>query len=318
MKNAVIDLSVIITCYQEGELLRGAYDSLGRQTDQDFEIIVVNNGSIHEPTNKICKEIEKEQPNARVIWMKPNRGLSASRNRGFSEMSGNIAVFIDADDFLPDDAIHKIREAFHDNRSADFVFGDYIKKNIDNDEIKNVDCSFLADESNWLNPTKVFPEWTLLGVSPCRKRMWEALSGYDQAFSYGGQDVDFWMRALIAGYRGYYISSPIYEWRVSGGGMNWSQANRVACKSVFNKNMEFFKKYTNPKTAFLLLASHGLFDCFKDYIRYKKEEGSPGDRSLLIVSKLPVVILVTLRAFYIHFKKWIAIFRSHKLSKIHG
>ncbi len=52
-------ISVVITCYQEGNLLRRAFASLGDQSDKDFDIVIVNDASPDETTNAVCHELGK-------------------------------------------------------------------------------------------------------------------------------------------------------------------------------------------------------------------------------------------------------------------
>lgn len=117
-----------------------------------------------------------------------------------------------------------------------------------------VDCSILCSSEGLLNPRQLTRKWIFYGGSLCRKSLWERLNGYTQEFSYDGQDVDFWMRALISGAKGTYINHAIYEWNRSKKGMNYN-APKEKWLDVYLKNIEFFDRFGNgirAKASFIL------------------------------------------------------------------
>ena len=233
-------VSVVITCYTEGDALLRAVNSCKRQTVSNFELLIINDASPCDQTNRICKQLEEKQI-AGVIWRKENEGLSAARNTGYEEMSGEVCVPLDADDELPDDCIHIIQDIFSCESGIGFVFGNYRRINVDDGSSMIVDCSSLSSSSGHLDPKKCLEHWILYGGSPCRKTTWQAVGGYDQDFSYGGQDVDFWMKVFKEGISGHYINSTIYHWYRSSGGMNARRSGNVENRlGIVEKNMETY------------------------------------------------------------------------------
>jgi hypothetical protein len=87
-----IKISVIIPCYNQGLFLKEACDSLINQTFTDFEVIIVNDGSIDE-TEKIALSICNEDSRFRY-YSKENGGLSSARNIGLKHASGNLYNFL--------------------------------------------------------------------------------------------------------------------------------------------------------------------------------------------------------------------------------
>ena len=133
-------ISVVITCYKEGELLLRAINSVENHTDNNFEILIVNDASMDDVTNKICHELERENK-ARIIWRKKNGGLSAVRNSSYEAMQGDICVSLAADDILPQGTIGAIRKGFIKTPEADFVFGNYILRKIKEGTEELIDTS---------------------------------------------------------------------------------------------------------------------------------------------------------------------------------
>ena len=93
------EASVIIPLYNKGILVKRAVDSILAQTFQDFEIVVVDDGSTDDGPTIIAAY---EDPRIRLI-RQSNSGPGAARNRGVKEAASDLIAFLDADDeFLPE------------------------------------------------------------------------------------------------------------------------------------------------------------------------------------------------------------------------
>lgn len=100
--------SIIIACYNLGELVRQAIESCIHQKDidvSDYEIIVINDGS-KDNTLLYIQEYNNIS-NLRIID-KPNGGLSQTRNVGLQESHGEYVLFLDGDDWYTEDALHTL------------------------------------------------------------------------------------------------------------------------------------------------------------------------------------------------------------------
>lgn len=90
--------SIIIPCYNQGHFLGDALNSILDQEYENFEVIIINDGSTD---NTIEIAIENSKKDARIILInKKNQGLSAARNAGLKNASGDYILFLDADDWL--------------------------------------------------------------------------------------------------------------------------------------------------------------------------------------------------------------------------
>lgn len=100
MKQAMI--SVIIPAYNVEKYIEQCLDSLFKQTFQDFEIIVVNDGSTDQTAAKL--KIYQEKYSGRLtVFHQENQGQSSARNKALSHVTGKYILFMDADDYvLPD------------------------------------------------------------------------------------------------------------------------------------------------------------------------------------------------------------------------
>ena len=86
-------ISVVIPCYNQGHYLEEAMTSAVSATHR-VEVIVVDDGSTDETPS-----VAARHPQVRYIRQE-NRGLAGARNRGLSEATGDLVVFLDADDRL--------------------------------------------------------------------------------------------------------------------------------------------------------------------------------------------------------------------------
>jgi len=158
---------------------------------------------------------------------------------------------------------------------------------------QEVDCSALGRGGLLAPETLASREWIFYGGSPCRQEMWRKLGGYRAEYSYDTQDLDFWMRAMTGGFKGYYAGRVIYEWRRSSTGMNerTSLASRVRTRV---HNIAFYDRFGDgigARREFLLNAiSHREYDCAKEMAAQLLQRRRPSPLVLFIRVAPPPVI----------------------------
>jgi glycosyltransferase involved in cell wall biosynthesis/SAM-dependent methyltransferase len=116
-----LKVSVIITCYNHGQYLAEAIESVRRQTYQHTEIIVVDDGSTDN-----TKQVAQSFRDVKYVFQE-NAGLSAARNRGIDESAGSYLVFLDADDWLYENGLESNVSMLKQNRNCVFVSGGHRK-----------------------------------------------------------------------------------------------------------------------------------------------------------------------------------------------
>ncbi len=112
-------LSVIIASYNHQDYIAETLASLEKQTFQDFEIIVVDDGS----TDKTVEVVKGCQSRAQ-IFTQENHGVVAARNRGISLARGKYVCFVDSDDVVLPDRFTKQVAALDGNPDLGLVFAD--------------------------------------------------------------------------------------------------------------------------------------------------------------------------------------------------
>ncbi len=127
-------ISIIVSIYNGEKYLNRCFESLKNQTCKDFEIILVNDGSI-DASKEICEDFVKKNKNA-ILVNKENGGLSSARLEGYKKSSGEYIIFIDCDDYLECDFIESYIDVIKNNKDIDLIICNYSV--LDNNNKKNV------------------------------------------------------------------------------------------------------------------------------------------------------------------------------------
>jgi glycosyltransferase involved in cell wall biosynthesis len=141
--------SIIIPCYNSQKTIANSIDSVISQNYTNFDIIVVNDGSIDNTKDIILSYCDRF-PNVTLI-SKGNSGVSTARNRGLDAATGDYIFFMDSDDALDPYMLKKIAKTIERNDCDLVLFGHkivskegkIIKKNPIKTDVKNPLLSFL-------------------------------------------------------------------------------------------------------------------------------------------------------------------------------
>lgn len=273
-------VSIIIAVYNTEKYLRECLDSALQQTDQDVEVIVVNDAS-PDHSAEILKEYEENHSNLKVITHPENLGRLLTRQSGIDAASGEYSVFLDSDDYLAKNLVKQIRE-ITERKQYDIIA--YSLDFIDHPKMKFIPilCQEVTsplilekafiEKKIWYNlVTKAFKTSILKHVR-C------SLIGDCSA-----EDVlRFFKIALIAQtYIG--IPDPLYHYRYGAGG--WGNKDMSLhcyesfCRNVFVYNELFYlcQKYRLDSRFFAALHEERTMmfrECikiFKDFPQKKRE-----------------------------------------------
>ena len=196
-------VSVIIPCYNYGHFIEEAVESVLSQTMQDFEIIIVNDGSTDKFTNDLLTNYTK--PKTKVIHQN-NQGLAMARNNGIAKASGEYILPLDADNKITPTYLEKAVKILDNNPEIGIVYSDAI---------------FFGERKGlWKLPDFKFENLLVCNfIDACsvvRKKVWVAVGGFDPRMPVPGyEDWDFWIGAVEAGWEFLKLSEPlfIYRWR---------------------------------------------------------------------------------------------------------
>ena len=120
----IVNFSVVIPVYNVGEVLRKCLDSLLNQPFNDYEIILVNDGSTDCKTIEICEEYGKSKSIIR-LFNKPNGGCIDARRYGTLQSKGKYITYGDGDYFFAEDYIQILHDAVR--HPADlYIFNNFL------------------------------------------------------------------------------------------------------------------------------------------------------------------------------------------------
>lgn len=100
--------SIVIPAYNSEKTIVSCLKSVLNQTFHDFEVIIIDDGSVDD-TSKLC-HYYVERDNRIIIVSQKNEGVSAARNVGIREAEGEYIIFLDSDDCLCRDACFNLAE----------------------------------------------------------------------------------------------------------------------------------------------------------------------------------------------------------------
>ncbi len=109
MNEPKLKISVLIPVYNTEKYLEDCLKSVLNQTYQDFEIILVDDGST-DNSGAICDKFQNDYPQKIRVIHKENQGQLASRCNAVKVASGEYVIFVDADDLLDENALAIIQE----------------------------------------------------------------------------------------------------------------------------------------------------------------------------------------------------------------
>ena len=134
-----IDFSIIIPIYNCEKYLDRCIISVLEQSYDNFELILLNDGSIDESL-KICKEYAKKDKRIIVIDKK-NSGVSDTRNEGIKHSKGKYICFLDSDDFIDKDYLKVSKSLLNKYPNVQLLnFGFFSEVATKNDGIKTSDA----------------------------------------------------------------------------------------------------------------------------------------------------------------------------------
>lgn len=181
-----MSISILIPIYNTPiEYIKECFESIDIQTNQDFEVVVVNDGSNEEITSYL-NSITNEKYN---ILHKEKEGISKALNYGLSHCKNNIIARMDADDIMMPDRLEKQIHFFTSN-SVD-ILGTQMQL------FGNIEETLTYHPPTIEKDIMIHSEWFMNHPSVMYKKdVILYLGGYDSNFD-GLEDYHLWCRALL-------------------------------------------------------------------------------------------------------------------------
>lgn len=259
-------ISVIIPAYNAEKTIRETLESVLNQTIQDFEIIVINDGSQDE-TLEIVKSIQ--DPRLKVFSY-PNAKQAASRNRGFSHSTGEFIAFLDADDLWTSDKLEAQLKALQETPEAAVAYS--WSHCIDETG------KFLREASHSTSSGDVYAKLLLCdfldnGSNPLiRRQALIEVGGFDESLP-PAEDWDMWLR-LAARYHFVAVPHPHILYRQSPASASANLRRMAsACERVIELGFERAPASLQhlKRHSFANLYKYLVYRCFEWFPTLRRE-----------------------------------------------
>lgn len=136
-----VPISIIVPIYNMEKLMRKCLDSILAQTFQDYECLLIDDGS-KDGSPAMCDEYAAKDERFKVFH-KPNGGLSDARNYGLARAHGEYTIFFDPDDWVDEDCLKdlyaKVQETDADMVMCDLYYNDPYRQRYSKQEPTSLD-----------------------------------------------------------------------------------------------------------------------------------------------------------------------------------
>ncbi len=245
--------SVIIPLYNKAPYVRKTVESVLGQTFDDYELIIIDNGS-NDGSNKIVAGFI--DPRIRTVHLEENIGVSNARNKGVSLSTAPYITFLDADDWWEPTFLEEMKGLIERHPDAGiYGTGYYIVKNSKKRVAPiGVDEDFLEGEINYCRvyaKTLCMPLTSITVSMP--RAVFDEMEGFKPHLKLG-EDFDLWVRIALK-HKVVFFNKPL---------SNYNQDVDITYRGTHNKRYD-------PDTFMTF-----YFDQFK-----KEEEGNKDLKKLL-------------------------------------
>jgi glycosyltransferase involved in cell wall biosynthesis len=203
--------SVVIAAYEAASTVGGAIESVLAQTRQDFEIVVIDDGSSDE-TAAVAEAIAAEDRRVSV-HSQPNGGPSAARNRGIAVSAGEYVSMLDSDDLWLPQYLAQMGDALAADPRAGFAYTEAWE--LDEASGRFLKATAMARQHP---PAQTLPQERFVAelmqrnfvynAVTVRRSVLEQVGGYDEGMTHG-EDYELWLRIAISGFGAARVPGPL-------------------------------------------------------------------------------------------------------------
>ena len=196
-------VSVIIPSYNYAQFLEAAVDSVLKQTYPHWEIAIVDDGSTDD-TPRVAAALLERAPGRIRYHRRTNAGVSAARNFGIENTSGEFIMPLDADDALMPNAVEEFVKALRANPKAGYAFS-----NLEN--VNTLSGDLRVWEQGPFIRGRIVLENTAASASMWRRSLFLEGVRYRPLIF---EDWDLWLQIVAKEYVGAYVPEPLFKYRL--------------------------------------------------------------------------------------------------------
>lgn len=238
MNNTII--SVIVPCYNQAEFMDECLQSVLDQTYQDWECIIVNDGS-PDHTEEIAKNWVEKDSRFKYLY-KENGGLSSARNAGIESAKGEWILPLDCDDKIGNEYLFLASQEFYKNPTI--IYCEAYFFGITNEKWQLSEFNF----SNFIFGNQIFCSAFF------KRNLWEKVNGYDEKLVNGREDWEFWLAILSQNLNNHLVLKLPYVgffYRRKANSMDViinADSDKMFFSElyIYNKHAELYKNFGSP------------------------------------------------------------------------
>ncbi len=239
--------SVVIPLYNKKQFIRNTINSVLAQTFQDFELIVVDDGST-DGSDLIVESII----DPRISFLKKsNGGVSSARNFGILKSSRSYTAFLDADDVWNTEFLEKMSELILDHPDCD-IFASSFNRRIDGKPCKPLHKKVPFTRGrmhNYFELQRIFFYPLICSSAVIIKREKFLQTGMFNEQLSNGEDLDLWYRVILSGNIAY-LNEPLATYfdtadQVRNNNLSNNIVFNLSHFNAFENENPSFKKYLN-------------------------------------------------------------------------
>ena len=186
--------SVIIPLYNKAPYVRKALESVCAQTCQDYELIVINDGSTDNSAIVADEYLKTTDGIDYKIINQPNAGVSAARNTGVAASTGDYVAFLDADDWWEPTYLERMAQLIEDYPDAGLYACNYYYHK---DGVNIIKVDIPTGYFNY--PKEYFknfamPVWT--GATMIPRKVYDEIGGFSLGIKLG-EDFLLWSKIAL-------------------------------------------------------------------------------------------------------------------------
>lgn len=200
-----IRFSVIVPLYNKGPYVKKALGSILSQTFRNFELIVIDDGSIDDSLSTAKSVLEGCNLRYQLIHQ-DNSGVSTARNNGVSVSRGEYVCFLDADDWWDPSFLERMDVLIRDYPDAG-IYGTnyyYVKSGIERICVQGAETGYIDYCKVYAEGLKM-PLWT--GAVSLSRRIFDEMGGFRPHLKLG-EDFDLWIQIVLK-YRVAFLNVPL-------------------------------------------------------------------------------------------------------------
>lgn len=204
------NVSVIIPAYNVAPFIAETVESLFAQTYQDFEAILINDGSTDDTETRIAPYRD------RLVYIRqPNRGVMAARNAGLKVARGRYIALLDSDDLLLPNFLEVLVGMLDSDQTLSVAYPNARYFGWPKHDGKLHQDVFPVSEPVTFDRV-LRRECYIFGLLVFRRELLETVGGYDENLEgQGAEDFELWLRMLQHGCRFKFTREvlALYRWR---------------------------------------------------------------------------------------------------------